>query len=310
MDKSKLDQYISNNKDSIHSNIVYCFRSEYLKNTLKPLLIQGNTQSDYFTEITINDTLIKHRNSPIFIYGEYIKLSREMTQTPLRIKGKLKCERSVSDFTEQIRDHYGSKEVKFIPSGREDIDVRMIGGRPFLLKIVEPSRNFYSSSININLYNEVNLINVRQVTKDIRNVILTGEKTEKKIYRALVASKNELNIENVYYIEQKTPLRVLHRRANLVRNKKIEILEIKKEIEDDFFFYEISLRGSAGAYIKEFVNGDMGRTRPSLSDSGNYCDLLELDVLSVEKREIDPKIIIREITLNKNNHLFDEREVY
>ncbi|WUR04680.1 tRNA pseudouridine synthase PUS10 [Vairimorpha necatrix] len=301
---NRLKEFIEENKTCIHENIIYCFKSESLKTILKAHLIQGDIDKNFYSEITIDEEKIKLRNSPIFIYGEYIKLSREMTQTPLRISGKLKCKKSVSEFTKQIKEYYQSKEVKFIPSGREDIDVKMIGGRPFLLKIIEPKRNFYSFHIPLILDKDVKLQNMMLVTKEIRNFILTGEKNERKLYQLLVASKEKLQFNKKYELLQKTPLRVLHRRANLVRNKEIEILESEhikdpkdiisdiKDLPQDIFYYRIVLRASAGAYIKEFVHGDLGRTRPSLSSKTNICDLLELDVLEVEKKEIDPKLII------------------
>lgn len=49
----------------------------------------------------------------------------------------------------------------------------------------------------------------------------------------------------------------------------------------------------AGTYVKEFVHGDFGRTRPSLSDLlGVKCgevDILELDVEGVDM-EWPPKL--------------------
>lgn len=40
----------------------------------------------------------------------------------------------------------------------------------------------------------------------------------------------------------------------------------------------------AGAYIKEFVTGDFGRTRPNLGELlGGRCDILQLDVVGIEE---------------------------
>ena len=314
----KIENYIKSQKSNVHENIIYCFKNEYLKDLLKPTLLQGNPQVDNYTEIFIEEENIYHKNSPIFLYGEYIKLSREMTQTPLKIKGKLKCKRSVSDFINQIKEHYKSKDVKFIPSGREDIDVKMIGGRPFLLKVVEPTCNLFNDRISLHLYDNVKIQNFMQVTKDIKKLILCGEKEENKVYRLFIASKKEIIFEKEYKLLQKTPLRVLHRRANLVRKKYIEILEtnlckdlqndfcysedLKKEFSEnilpvDFYYYTVILKASAGTYIKEFVHGDLGRTCPSLSTNYNLCDLLFLDVLKVEKKIIDSSLIIRKIQI-------------
>ena len=42
------------------------------------------------------------------------------------------------------------------------------------------------------------------------------------------------------------------------------------------------MTAEAGTYIKEWVHGDGGRTRPSLSERlGVACEVLELDVLDI-----------------------------
>ena len=44
----------------------------------------------------------------------------------------------------------------------------------------------------------------------------------------------------------------------------------------------IEIKSSAGTYIKEFVNEDLGRTYPCLGDIiGNECDILQLDVQDI-----------------------------
>jgi tRNA pseudouridine synthase 10 len=52
-------------------------------------------------------------------------------------------------------------------------------------------------------------------------------------------------------------------------------------------FAILTLHASAGAYIKEFIHGDFGRTNPSFSDvvfgMQVKCDILQLDVLEVKQ---------------------------
>ncbi|KAJ2790738.1 hypothetical protein H4R20_006965, partial [Coemansia guatemalensis] len=80
-------------------------------------------------------------------------------------------------------------------------------------------------------------------------------------------------------IDQKTPIRVLHRRAPLTRPKKIVSLEI---VHLEGHFYRVRIESGAGTYIKEFVHGDLGRTVPSLASmTGATADILELDVENV-----------------------------
>lgn len=52
------------------------------------------------------------------------------------------------------------------------------------------------------------------------------------------------------------------------------------------------IRAEAGTYIKEFVHGDLGRTKPSLGDrwaEGVHAEILALDVLEVDLEWPPPK---------------------
>jgi tRNA pseudouridine synthase 10 len=77
---------------------------------------------------------------------------------------------------------------------------------------------------------------------------------------------------------------VLHRRTENTRQKTIFSLDVER-LNDHFAI--VSLNASAGAYIKEFVHGDFGRTSPSFCDivfrRFVRCDILQLDVLDVEQ---------------------------
>ncbi|MFA6710522.1 MAG: tRNA pseudouridine(54/55) synthase Pus10, partial [Candidatus Methanomethylophilaceae archaeon] len=90
--------------------------------------------------------------APIFIYGRYNKLSREIPQTiwPCRVchgKGCSRChdtgkmyQTSVQEILGDIAlEMSGGKEHFFHGMGREDIDALMLGeGRPFVLEISNP----------------------------------------------------------------------------------------------------------------------------------------------------------------------------
>jgi tRNA pseudouridine synthase 10 len=80
-------------------------------------------------------------------------------------------------------------------------------------------------------------------------------------------------------IRQQTPLRVLHRRADLVREKYIYEVKVKK---CSLKRAEMEIRCQGGLYVKELVSGDEGRTLPSVSELlGNRAKPLKLDVLNV-----------------------------
>ena len=77
-------------------------------------------------------------------------------------------------------------------------------------------------------------------------------------------------------INQRTPLRVQHRRADLVRKKRtygIKVLLHKKDVA------VMEIEADSGLYIKELVSGNEGRTKPSLSE------LLEMNAW-VEKLDV------------------------
>lgn len=102
-------------------------------------------------------------------------------------------------------------------------------------------------------------------------------------------------------IVQKTPVRVMKRRALLDRERTIYSLSFLK-LDDHHFSVRSGFRNhlfnsfqvicnfrletQAGTYIKEFVHGDFGRTRMSLAEILNVehgeVDILELDVENVD----------------------------
>ena len=82
-----------------------------------------------------------HEN--ILLSGRYIKLSREMSQTPWAMDGKSMREGSVQcHIANKIKEVvFGSSEAILHSAGREDIDVRMLGrGRPFIIELVNPKK--------------------------------------------------------------------------------------------------------------------------------------------------------------------------
>jgi Predicted pseudouridylate synthase len=105
--------------------------------------------------VALVDTRFAHVEldvAPLFIYGRYRKLSREIPQTkwPCRVcqgKGCPRCGNTgkmyQTSVQEQIGDvilpHAQAKEHFFHGMGREDIDALMLGtGRPFVIEISSP----------------------------------------------------------------------------------------------------------------------------------------------------------------------------
>jgi len=82
-------------------------------------------------------------------------------------------------------------------------------------------------------------------------------------------------------LAQRTPERVSHRRADLIRKRTVfeshtPIIELN---EDGRREVEFTLRCESGTYVKETVHGDSGRTQPSVASLIRAkCNVVWLDV--------------------------------
>ena len=232
--------------------------------------------------------------APFYIYGNYIKLDREIGQTQFSKDGvKLSLTSVDEELKKFLKNIFLNKEEEcvFSAGGREDRDVRMLGnGRAFIYTVYNAKKHYSLdfNSINTSLNNTLKKVQVnglRLCDKKYFQVLKKAESEKIKLYLAFVWSKEEIteqvcekvNKVKDLKINQITPLRVLHKRVLKTREKIIYGVNIKEIINPHFMIIEI--KSSAGTYIKEFVNGDLGRTSPSLCDIiGNDCDIIQLDV--------------------------------
>ena len=195
-----------------------------------------------------------------------------------------------------FQKEFSCADVLFHGAGREDVDVRMLGsGRPFALTLENPrvrETDIEKLRVHINhaLKNKVELFELKiGHAQDVEKVTRTYHT---KRYRALVESPEKININPLKpFLEQKmdviqlTPQRVEKRRAMKERPHWI-ILESVKRISDHSI--EVELHSSAGCYIKEFISGDNGRSKPSLKEWLNVpCTCKELDVLEIVDEKIN-----------------------
>ncbi|XP_048208824.1 tRNA pseudouridine synthase Pus10 isoform X3 [Perognathus longimembris pacificus] len=240
---------------------------------------------------------IECAHGAVFLAGRYNKYSRNLPQTPWIIGGERKLESSVEEL---ISDHlltvFKAESFNFSSSGREDVDVRTLGnGRPFAIELVNPHRVHFTSQEIKELQQKINKssdkIQVRDlqlVTREAIGHMKEGEEEKTKTYSALIWTNRPIQKEDTEFlneikdlkIDQKTPLRVLHRRPLAVRTRVIHSMEAHYVDEHHFRLY---LKTQAGTYIKEFVHGDFGRTKPNIGSLMNVtADILELDVESVD----------------------------
>lgn len=234
---------------------------------------------------------------PIYLGGRYFKFKRNVGQTPWVIDGVSVSEHNVQDIIfDAICDTLGfdRKQMTFSASGREDLDVRMLGtGRPFYIKIENPAnRNILKSQLlaieeSILKTELAAVVKLKIVYASDLNKIKTGEESKKKTYKALCKTDapdikqaiEKINALEALEITQATPMRVLHRRSLLPRTKTIHKMEAK-ETEGNLF--EVEIVTQAGTYVKEFVHGDLERTCPNLCSIVGYStDIVALDCIDI-----------------------------
>lgn len=233
----------------------------------------------------------------VFIAGRYNKFCRSLPQTPWIINGERMMESSVEELiAAPILKAFRANGFNFSSSGREDVDVRTLGnGRPFAMELQNPHRSRLNHVEMKQLQQAINTssekVKVRDlqiVTRDAMSRMKEGEEEKTKTYTALVWTLKPIKKEDLTFIDdikdltldQKTPLRVLHRRALAVRQRVIHSMTTRFL---DSHHFHLELKTQAGTYIKEFVHGDFGRTKPNMCVLLNTdTDILELDVESVD----------------------------
>lgn len=245
--------------------------------------------------------------SPIFIAGRYYKYSREIPQTiwPCRsCKGK-GCDRcggtgkmyqtSVQEIIGDIAlEMSGGEEHFFHGMGREDIDACMLGdGRPFVLEISKPTVRDIDLDELEKRANASDMAGYSRLHFVPRGAVQEYKGADPdKTYKVKVKSDGKVNKERVnevalsfknIHIDQRTPRRVEHRRADLVRKREIRWVEAEMIGDDEF---ELTLNTESGTYVKEFVSGDEGRTKPNFSEAlGIPCVVEILDVIAINYQE-------------------------
>ncbi|VDN02067.1 unnamed protein product [Thelazia callipaeda] len=251
---------------------------------------------------------VSFKRNSIFIAGRYCKFSRFISQSPWFDSTNDTSQSSNPSISEIIGipfiEETKCDSVRFVALGREDIDVRMLGnGRPFVIQLINPKKlvPFRSDLMQATLNNIRDKINenrdvripsdLKQITSDQASLIKKGQDDKRKIYTGYCYSAKviddsvfeELSGKAPIEIIQKTPVRVLKRRPLLERKRTIFSMMAMK-LDDNHFI--LKLLTQAGTYVKEFVHGDFGRTRPSLADlldvKCGEIDILDLDVNSVE----------------------------
>jgi len=231
--------------------------------------------------------------NPVLLLGRYWKLARNISHVPWVSRGVRRYPYSIEEFfNDSLRDVYEAERIVLHASGREDVDVRMLGtGRPMVLEVKNPRIRL----VDRDLLNDL-IVSSRvrgeiigyASRKDIE--LLKMELSRKaKIYKALVYTSDPIDngklraLEEFFrdrVVKQLTPRRILYRKRERLRTRKV--YEVKARLISRRLF-EALIRCDGGLYVKELISSDEGRTTPSFTEvlgTNAYC--VELDVIGVE----------------------------
>jgi tRNA pseudouridine synthase 10 len=223
----------------------------------------------------------------IFILGGYKKLSRGIPQCKWGTPGKYKT--SVQEIIDgPLLKVTRGKESAFHGFGREDVDARCLDWRPFVIEIVDPKMRKVdikkmekiinrSKKAKVRLFKFVDKSVVRRVKTEM------GDKTYQVtvLFDKPVSDKDLRKIKSIIgQITQRTPNRVAHRRADLIRRRLVKKISYKRLTGKSIM---LTVTGTSGLYIKELVHGDEGRTKPSIAETlGVKAPPKGLDVIKVD----------------------------
>jgi len=254
--------------------------------------------------------VVKVEVHALYIYGRYRKFTRGIPQTkwPCRAcqgKGCSRCNGTGKMYERSVEEIIAGPLMELTKAtghalhgmGREDIDARMLGnGRPFVLELKEPvvrkkalgDLKAIEKIVNERAKGDVEVEGLRYSNlKEVREI---KDHRSTKSYQVEVefaegATVDQPTLQTAFdhlrgkVIDQRTPERVAHRRADLVRNRTVRAIDGNITGPRTA---RLSITGDAGIYIKELITGDGGRTRPSLACLlGIGCKVLALDVVMI-----------------------------
>jgi tRNA pseudouridine synthase 10 len=267
--------------------------------------------------------------NPAFVYGRYRKLERDVSQTEwpcsacggtgkeLAPKSEGGGERPCTEcggsgyrydhsvetsIAPAAREAMDGSEALFHGAGREDVDAKMLGtGRPFVVEVKHPRvRRVDLADLEAAIDDRTDRVEVEGLRLATHAMVERVKKLDaSKTYRLGVRFADPVRRADLEAacealvgetISQRTPRRVDHRRADLVRTREAYAVcgtlgEDEREGSDEPEAGKratIEVHCAGGLYVKELAHGDDGRTEPSLADLLRTAVEVEtLDVLAV-----------------------------
>jgi len=267
----------------------------------------GNGECRAVFDLSADAQGITIERMPLFIFGRYRKHVPGLSQSRWMCvkcggrgcdscKGKGKNYESVEErIGEPAREAADAQGYVMHASGREDVDATNTAGRAFVLEVSGPKiRDVDLGKLakDIGKSEEVSVEGLAYVRRN--EVEFVTESHFDKAYEAELEFSREIgeaDVEKIKTLEgrtilQQTPARVAHRRADLVRHRKIkqiEVLEPDSGARGRSRTARVLIKAEAGTYIKELISGDEGRTRPSISEIiGGTAKCTKLTVTEID----------------------------
>jgi len=290
-----------------HENLKHAF-NRALGMAFEPLLnapaTVGFKLPDVAFELDLTSEVLQLRIESVFLFGRYKKHARGIPQTrwPCRAckgRGCEVCDSTGLQYMDSVESLIASPILErtlaaegcLHGAGREDIDARMLGnGRPFVFEAISPKRRAIDvedlhTQITARADGKVEVTPLVVVHKDSVKWVKTLRASKR--YRAWVEFSQPVSADALQSatgalkgpIDQQTPQRVAHRRADRVRVR--HVLEMNGVLEEPTRAV-VEVHGDGGLYIKELISGDEGRTTPSLAEAlGCAAKVTALDVVDV-----------------------------
>ena len=258
-------------------------------------------------DFTGEKVVISSERIPVFVFGRYKKLVPGLSQSRWmcsgcegkgceKCKGKGKNYESVEEkIGDVMKKYFEAEDYSMHSSGREDVDATNTAGRPFVMEIKSPSVRVIDlakirSEIDSGM--QVSVSDLKFVARPFVEIVT--ESHFDKEYEAEVEFEKDVGESEIKQIEslsgalleQQTPERVVHRRADLIRKRKV--LELNCTKTSDSRHSTFRMKTEAGTYIKELVSGDNGRTKPSFAQVlGFQAKCIRLSVTRIDDGILD-----------------------
>lgn len=255
--------------------------------------------------VDLKNDLISLQVRSLYVFGKYKKLVRGIPQTKWLCrkcggKGCIDCKGTGKLYPTSVQEEIekpllkatGAKKSAFHGSGREDIDARCLDWRPFIIELIKPVKRKINLRKILKEINKSKKVKVRslKIVKDGVEIRSLKSKRMDKGYLAIVTFKKpiekgrlkDLKKLTLEPIVQRTPLRVIHRRADKFRKRNVKKISWKLLGKKKL---QLKVRAESGLYIKELISGDKGRTKPSVAEIlGNEVKKILLDVIKIYEK--------------------------